>query len=266
MEDTCHKGVGAGNMSTCTQRMHPMCQEERRELNWGTWDCSSSSRSIPNHRLFGLINSTDRLHYISTTANLHHVLDIRLSSFSLSAWFFLPLFFTLQLQTLSTTSAASLCCLLECPFWGQLDSSSSSSTSSAIFGSIFPPPSKVPAGKDSGNMGNHGGSGKYVNPDTVTHKGKGESSSKGKSSIYQNETPEPCYFSSSIYYGGQENYSPRTKNSESQQVFKKDDGEDDPNGNDSNSASRGNWWQGIMSVSSLNIDYGAKKSVKISID
>lgn len=37
---------------------------------------------------------------------------------------------------------------------------------------------------------------------------KGESSKR--SSVYHNETAEPCYFSSSIYYGGQENYSPRT--------------------------------------------------------
>jgi hypothetical protein len=57
--------------------------------------------------------------------------------------------------------------------------------------------------------------------DNATRKAKGESSGisgKGQSSVYQNETPEPCYFSSSIYYGGQENYSPRTKNAESQHV------------------------------------------------
>lgn len=47
---------------------------------------------------------------------------------------------------------------------------------------------------------------------------KGESSGvTSKDSIYQNETvAEPCYFSSSIYYGGQENYSPRTRTTESQ--------------------------------------------------
>ncbi|KAH8479299.1 hypothetical protein H0E87_031385 [Populus deltoides] len=105
--------------------------------------------------------------------------------------------------------------------FGPKDSSSSSSASSGIFGSIFPPPSKVPAGRDSGTTGNHVGNETYVNPDNATRKAKGESSGisgKGQSSVYQNETPEPCYFSSSIYYGGQENYSPRTKNSESQHV------------------------------------------------
>ncbi|XP_024461939.2 uncharacterized protein LOC7494463 isoform X1 [Populus trichocarpa] len=152
--------------------------------------------------------------------------------------------------------------------FGPKDSSSSSSASSGIFGSIFPPPSKlrglakqplrlahkkakgmVPAGRDSGTTGNHVGNETYVNPDNATRKAKGESSGisgKGQSSVYQNETPEPCYFSSSIYYGGQENYSPRTKNAESQHVFKKDYGKDDPNGNDPNSASRGNWWQGSL--------------------
>ncbi|KAL9402433.1 hypothetical protein Peur_006282 [Populus x canadensis] len=133
--------------------------------------------------------------------------------------------------------------------FGPKDSSSSSSASSGIFGSIFPPPSKVPAGRDSGTTGNHVGNETYVNPDNATRKAKGESSGisgKGQSSVYQNERPEPCYFSSSIYYGGQENYSPRTKNPESQHVFKKDYGKDDPNGNDPNSASRGNWWQGMV--------------------
>lgn len=95
-------------------------------------------------------------------------------------------------------------------------------------------------------MENHGGRGKYANRDNVTQKAKGEGSGKGKSVVFQNETPEPCYLSSSIYYGGQENYSPRTKNSEYQHVFKKDDEHENPNGNDPNSASRGNWWQGSL--------------------
>ncbi|KAF9674661.1 hypothetical protein SADUNF_Sadunf10G0150200 [Salix dunnii] len=103
---------------------------------------------------------------------------------------------------------------------GPKDSSSSSTTSNGIFESIFPYPSKIQVsdGRDSGIMENHGGRGKYANRDNVTQKAKGESSGKGKSSVFQNETPEPCYLSSSIYYGGQENYSPRTKNSEYQHV------------------------------------------------
>ncbi|KAJ4836548.1 hypothetical protein Tsubulata_013424 [Turnera subulata] len=82
----------------------------------------------------------------------------------------------------------------------------------------------------------------------IPQKSKGESSTsgKGKSSVYQNEAGEPCYLSSSIYYGGQENYSPRTRNSESSKTFKTNSEDDDPNGNNPNSASRGNWWQGSL--------------------
>ena len=59
-----------------------------------------------------------------------------------------------------------------------------------------------------------------LSPDNVAQSRKGESSGvTSKDSIYQNETAEPCYFSSSIYYGGQENYSPRTTTThESQHV------------------------------------------------
>ncbi|KAJ9160217.1 hypothetical protein P3X46_025638 [Hevea brasiliensis] len=123
-------------------------------------------------------------------------------------------------------------------------SSSSSSSSSSVFGSIFSPPSTGLGRDTSGIIGNQAGNGKYGNPDNSTQSNKGIS--KDSSYVYQNETVEPCYFSSSIYYGGQENYSPRTKNSESHHTFKKDDRNDDPNGNNSNSASRGNWWQGSL--------------------
>ncbi|KAF7816381.1 Retrovirus-related Pol polyprotein from transposon TNT 1-94 [Senna tora] len=68
-----------------------------------------------------------------------------------------------------------------------------------------------------------------------------------KNSNDQNETVEPNYYSSSIYYGGQENYSPRTRTTDQPHpIFKKDkDDDDDPNDNNSNTAARGNWWQGI---------------------
>lgn len=47
-------------------------------------------------------------------------------------------------------------------------------------------------------------------------KGDGNiATSKAESAIYQNEAAEPCYLSSSIYYGGQENYSSRTAESDS---------------------------------------------------
>ncbi|BBG98012.1 hypothetical protein Prudu_007305 [Prunus dulcis] len=80
---------------------------------------------------------------------------------------------------------------------------SSSSSSSSLFGSIFP---------------HHHQRGKYGNPSALDNKSQGFYTSKGESTkgaskdsmIYQNEAVEPCNFSSSIYYGGQENYSPRT--------------------------------------------------------
>ncbi|XP_059457444.1 uncharacterized protein LOC132187222 [Corylus avellana] len=127
-------------------------------------------------------------------------------------------------------------------------SSASSSSSTGLFGSIFPPPSTV-LGRDSSDQ-NQGGSCKYGNPDVITQSSKGErtgsrTGEKG-SNIYQNETMEPCYLSSSIYYGGQENYSPRTRSSESDNIFKKDGRDDDSNGSNPNSASRGNWWQGSL--------------------
>ncbi|XP_048139721.1 uncharacterized protein LOC115738243 [Rhodamnia argentea] len=133
--------------------------------------------------------------------------------------------------------------------------------SSGGFGSIFPPPSTVlgrinshsrsetfmvsPRNPDTGNQA---GSCKYENPGGSkgqSFKGDGNNAtSKAKSAIYQNETAEPCYLSSSIYYGGQENYSPRT--TESHSAFKKDGVDDESNGNNSDSASRGNWWQGSL--------------------
>ncbi|GAV56834.1 hypothetical protein CFOL_v3_00376 [Cephalotus follicularis] len=149
--------------------------------------------------------------------------------------------------------------------FGPRDSSSSSSSSaSGTFSSIFPRPSTV-LGKDSHHSGilgslqkhdspNHVGAGIYGSQENYSRSGKGESSGidrkdKGSSNNYQNETVEPCYLSSSIYYGGQENYSPTTRSTESPHInqHKTDDGkEDDPNGSNSNSASRGNWWQGSL--------------------
>ncbi|EXC19362.1 hypothetical protein L484_010379 [Morus notabilis] len=135
--------------------------------------------------------------------------------------------------------------------FGPKDSSNSASSSSTtgLFGSIFPPPSTVHGRENKRHLGNQLGSSKYEKPENMySQSRKGESSGvTSKDSIYQNETvAEPCYFSSSIYYGGQENYSPRTRTTESQHSFKKDGSEDDPNGNNSNSASRGNWWQGSL--------------------
>ncbi|KAF6176023.1 hypothetical protein GIB67_032646 [Kingdonia uniflora] len=88
-----------------------------------------------------------------------------------------------------------------------------------------------------------------ASPVDVAHSSEGEGGShllpdKERRPIFQ-ETLGPCSLSSSIYYGGQDIYpnSPSTGSSDSSYNFKKDggDGEDD-----SNEASRGNWWQGSL--------------------
>ncbi|KAJ0551405.1 hypothetical protein HanHA300_Chr07g0256801 [Helianthus annuus] len=79
------------------------------------------------------------------------------------------------------------------------------------------------------------GSGKPSTPDYKTQRSAGP--------VYQNETAEPSYLSSSIYYGGQEDYAPNTETTRPPHTSKKDGGDNDPNGS---SASRGNWWQGSL--------------------
>ncbi|PSS32563.1 DBIRD complex subunit like [Actinidia chinensis var. chinensis] len=128
--------------------------------------------------------------------------------------------------------------------FGPKDSSNSSSSSSTgLFSSVFGPES-TGLGKASSHSGITGrprkldlesqyGNGKHGTPENFTHRDKGE-------------TVEPCYFSSSIYYGGQEIYSPSTQTSVSQNIIKKDAKDDDPNGSHLNIASRGNWWQGSL--------------------
>ncbi|WJX38362.1 hypothetical protein P8452_26033 [Trifolium repens] len=123
---------------------------------------------------------------------------------------------------------------------------SNTTSSSNIFNSIFPPPS-TGGRRDSTrhDMGSNNTS--YGAPGK-----KGESSTTGVDTNYQiNETVEPNYYSSSIYYGGQENYStnsPRTcRTTQPPHFVKKDkDDDDDSNGSDTGGASRGNWWKGSL--------------------
>lgn len=111
--------------------------------------------------------------------------------------------------------------------------SSSSGSSSSIFGSVFGPSSMGGVRDPSSQVGNY----RHTVPENWSQNSKEEN---GKSSYYQQETiDQPCNFSSSIYYGGQEVYSPTTHPNDSHSTFKKDEQDDDPN-----SASRGNWWQG----------------------
>ncbi|KAL2940444.1 26 kDa periplasmic immunogenic protein [Bienertia sinuspersici] len=80
---------------------------------------------------------------------------------------------------------------------------------------------------------------KHGYPDNGAPLSKGENSKNYN--YYQQQTiDQPLYYTSSIYYGGQDEvYSPTTRPSESH--FKKSEQDDDPN-----SASRGNWWQGSL--------------------
>ncbi|KAG2670060.1 hypothetical protein I3843_14G065000 [Carya illinoinensis] len=115
------------------------------------------------------------------------------------------------------------------------------SSSSGTFASIFPPPltlvgrnslgtevmgswQKQPSGNQAWNM-------KQGTPAISSGGARCTRTNKDRSSIFQ-ERVEPCHLSSSLYYGGQDIYSQFPK--------------DDPNGNNSNSASRGNWWQGSL--------------------
>ncbi|KAK8464481.1 hypothetical protein PHAVU_010G005600 [Phaseolus vulgaris] len=66
---------------------------------------------------------------------------------------------------------------------------------------------------------------------------------KDMSSIYQDQRVQPCHLSSSIYYGGQDICpSPQSTHNEGfNSLYQNDVGDDD-----SELASRGNWWQGSL--------------------
>ncbi|CAN8279474.1 unnamed protein product [Cochlearia groenlandica] len=103
----------------------------------------------------------------------------------------------------------------------------SSSSTTGLFKSIFPPPSPEMLGRqvDFASQGGH-----------VKYKSPRERSKKKERNSYNNEEKEPpCHLSSSLYYGGQEKY-PSTITKDN---YKKD-GEE----GDSHRASRGNWWEG----------------------
>ncbi|KAK3004568.1 hypothetical protein RJ639_019359 [Escallonia herrerae] len=131
-------------------------------------------------------------------------------------------------------------------------------SSAGIFASIFPPPATVLGRKSiSSQFKGHaqkqftGWSTKQGTPDNVAKSSEGASNSsfnKERSSIFQ-ERVEPCPLSSSLYYGGQEDMYVRSSSAQTSQsypVFKKDGGEEDPDGNQLYGASRGNWWQGSL--------------------
>ncbi|GLT66987.1 hypothetical protein SLA2020_393240 [Shorea laevis] len=138
---------------------------------------------------------------------------------------------------------------------------SPTSLSTGIFASIFPanPPPSAVIGRNSSSSKalepwqkqpienqtwnvNHGMQASY--PEGATY----NSPNKERNSIYQEERVEPCHLSSSLYYGGQDIYShsTSTQTTASYPILNKCGGEDDPNGNNSQGASRGNWWQGSL--------------------
>ncbi|XP_059626558.1 uncharacterized protein LOC132269394 [Cornus florida] len=137
----------------------------------------------------------------------------------------------------------------------------SPSSSAGIFASIFPPPSTVlrrnPISSSmtesllNQSSGNQVWNTKQGTPDNMAKNGEGASNSlpnKDRSLNFQ-ERLEPCPLSSSIYYGGLEDMYVLSSSSQipgSQPIFKKAAGDDDPNGNNQNSACRGNWWQGSL--------------------
>ncbi|KAK4436583.1 hypothetical protein Salat_0822000 [Sesamum alatum] len=123
-----------------------------------------------------------------------------------------------------------------------------SSSSTAFFGSIFgPPTSSMVGGRDtSGPEFGHNYYGNAKNgTDYGTQKFNNPMKKDKNPNSYENGRVEPCYYNSSIYYGGQEVYSPTTQNITPPHNFKKDGGED-PNESNSSCASRGNWWQGSL--------------------
>ncbi|KAK6126021.1 hypothetical protein DH2020_040248 [Rehmannia glutinosa] len=138
--------------------------------------------------------------------------------------------------------------------FGAKDNSSVSAPSSAILGSIFATPARVSVGeslnfseteKKKKDALTQATNAKATVSDNNAQCKQGQSwstTSKDKGLYYQEEKVEPFHYSSSIYYGGQDVYSPpQSAQNSGLTTFSKDVGEDD-----SGSASRGNWWQGMI--------------------
>ncbi|XP_050236150.1 uncharacterized protein LOC126686158 [Mercurialis annua] len=152
-------------------------------------------------------------------------------------------------QDRSSSSSSGSGSSFTADLFGAKDSPSYSTTGS--FASIFPPPSKVLRKKSSGSevvTGSWQKQGWNAKQGAAPISRETASYKMAKNPNFLEEKVEPCHLSSSIYYGGQENYSQihSTPNSGSHPIFKKDGVDDDPNGNNSNGASRGNWWQGSL--------------------
>ncbi|KAI4368872.1 hypothetical protein MLD38_017380 [Melastoma candidum] len=130
---------------------------------------------------------------------------------------------------------------------------SSPGAPAGVFASIFPPPQTVVGRRSSSgfigsqqkqSFGTQAWSSKHNDPAIRSENGSCNKSKDG--SVFLEERTEPCHLSSSLYYGGQDVYSQSSGNQAtgSCPMSKKDRVEDDPTGNNSLDASRGNWWQG----------------------
>ncbi|XP_073042228.1 uncharacterized protein [Primulina eburnea] len=105
------------------------------------------------------------------------------------------------------------------------------SSTSPLLGSIFAPQASTISSKDTSTSTPPLARGNSKNSTTDSKISKGNN---------LNNTVEPCYYNSSIYYGAQELYPSTNPN------LKKDGGDADPNESNSNCASRGNWWKGSL--------------------
>ncbi|MQL79002.1 hypothetical protein Taro_011437 [Colocasia esculenta] len=122
-------------------------------------------------------------------------------------------------------------------------------SSSSFFHSVFPPPPTV-MGRESSRSDifssswKQDGQSQTWNAQGVAADGMGQGSgNRERSSAYQHEKIDPCSFSSSLYYGGQD-ICTNTSSSHNNGYNYKKDGEDDTN--NPNAVSRGNWWQGSL--------------------
>ncbi|XP_057801319.1 uncharacterized protein LOC131016626 isoform X2 [Salvia miltiorrhiza] len=115
-------------------------------------------------------------------------------------------------------------------FTSDLFGAKDSSSSSQILSSIFAPPAKVSGLENEKKNG------------SVTQASTAKTGEKEKRSYLEEEKTTPFHYSSSIYYGGQDVYSqPHSSSLTTEMQLNKDVGEDE-----SDSASRGNWWQGSL--------------------
>ncbi|XP_022753818.1 uncharacterized protein LOC111302144 isoform X2 [Durio zibethinus] len=134
--------------------------------------------------------------------------------------------------------------------------SSSSSPSKGIFSSIFPPPPMVGGRNYSSSkvleswpkQPLEGSAWRHGVQASLAESANYNIPNKDRNSGFQEGRVEPCHLSSSLYYGGQDicSRSSITQSSTSYPIFKKDGGGEDPDGTNSQDASRGNWWQGSL--------------------